>query len=121
MIALSGVVVNGSLVLVDRYNYLRKTTDLTPIEAIAGATQRRFRAVFLTTLTTALGLLPMLLETSIQAQFLVPMAVSLATGVVFSSTVIMFVVPALVMVTEGIRETLHLSPTSKPKPTADAY
>ena len=101
MIALSGVVVNSALVLVDRYNYLRSTTDMTPLEAIAGATQRRFRAVFLTTLTTALGLTPMLTETSIQAQFLVPMAVSLATGIVFSSVVVLFVVPALVVLVDG--------------------
>ena len=105
IIALSGVVVNGSLVLVDRYNYMRRTTDLTPLEAIAAATQRRFRAIFLTTLTTALGLMPMLLETSIQAQFLVPMAVSLATGVVFASMIILFIVPAAVMVVEQMRAT----------------
>ncbi|MGI9327964.1 MAG: efflux RND transporter permease subunit, partial [Pseudomonadales bacterium] len=104
IIALSGVVVNGSLVLVDRYNYLRRTTDLAPLAAIASATERRFRAIFLTTLTTALGLLPMLLETSIQAQFLVPMAVSLATGVLFSSMIILFIVPALVLLVEDLRE-----------------
>ncbi len=103
IIALSGVAVNGSLVLVDRYNFMRNTTNMSPLEAIGSATQRRFRAIFLTTLTTALGLMPMLLETSIQAQFLIPMAVSLATGVVFSSMVILFVVPAMVMILEGFK------------------
>jgi multidrug efflux pump subunit AcrB len=103
IIALSGVAVNGSLVLVDRYNFVRNTTDMSPLQAIESATKRRFRAIFLTTLTTALGLLPMLLETSIQAQFLIPMAVSLATGVLFSSMVILFVVPAMVMILEGLK------------------
>ena len=116
MIALSGVVVNGSLVLVDRYNMLRRTTDLTALEAITAAAQRRFRAIFLTTLTTALGLMPMLLETSIQAQFLVPMAVSLATGVVFASMLILFIVPAAVMVIEDTRTFFAQRASSAPTP-----
>lgn len=110
MIALSGVVVNSSLVLVDRYNYLRRTTDMEPLEAVAAATQRRFRAIFLTTTTTALGLSPMLLETSIQAQFLIPMAVSLATGVVFASVVVLFVVPCLVVLLEDVRSAFARKP-----------
>ncbi|MEM7217323.1 MAG: efflux RND transporter permease subunit [Pseudomonadota bacterium] len=103
MVALSGVVVNGSLVLVDRYNQLRRA-GATPRQAIEDATRRRFRAIFLTTLTTALGLSPMLLETSIQAQFLVPMAVSLATGVVFASAIVLVLVPVLVLVVDELRE-----------------
>lgn len=110
MIALSGVVVNSSLVLVDRYNHMRRTTDMEPIEAVAAATQRRFRAIFLTTITTALGLLPMLLETSIQAQFLIPMAVSLATGVVFASLVVLFVVPCLIVLLESVRAAVAPKP-----------
>ena len=67
------------------------------------AAQRRFRAIFLTTATTALGLTPMLFETNTQAQFLIPMAVSLATGIVFASVVILFLVPSLILVREDIR------------------
>ena len=103
VVALSGVVINDSLVLVDRYNHHRRTMDVSPLEAVVAASRRRFRAIFLTTATTGLGLAPMLFETSTQAQFLVPMAVSLATGIVFASFIILFLVPALLM----IREDFH--------------
>ena len=103
VVALSGVVINDSLVLVHRYNHERRTAGLTPEDAVVMASQRRFRAIFLTTATTGLGLAPMLFERSTQAQFLVPMAVSLATGIVFASFIILFLVPALLM----IREDFH--------------
>ena len=102
MVALSGVVVNDSLVLVDRYNKLVEE-GWDNAEAIIEASRRRFRAIFLTTATTALGLTPMLFETSTQAQFLIPMAVSLATGIVFASVIILFLIPALVMIREDMR------------------
>lgn len=102
IVALSGVVVNDSLVLVDRYNKL-VAEGKDYMDAIVEASRRRFRAIFLTTATTALGLTPMLFETSTQAQFLIPMAVSLATGIVFASVVILFLIPALVMIREDIR------------------
>ena len=103
VVALSGVVINDSLVLVDRYNHHRRTMDVSPLEAVVAASRRRFRAIFLTTATTGLGLAPMLFETSTQAQFLVPMAVSLATGIVFASFIILFLVPALLMIREDFR------------------
>ena len=103
MVALSGVVVNDSLVMIDRYNRFRRELNVPVAEAIVAAARHRFRAIFLTTATTALGLTPMLFETSTQAQFLIPMAVSLATGIVFASVVILFVVPALVMIREDFR------------------
>ena len=103
VVALSGVVINDSLVLVDRYNRVLRDTNATPLEAVVAASRRRFRAIFLTTATTALGLAPMLLETSIQAQFLIPMAVSLATGIVFASAIVLFLVPALLMIREDFR------------------
>ena len=103
MVALSGVVVNDSLVMIDRYNRFRRELNIPVPQAIVAAARHRFRAIFLTTATTALGLTPMLFETSTQAQFLVPMAVSLATGIVFASVVILFVVPALAMVREDCR------------------
>ena len=103
MVALSGVVVNDSLVLIDRYNKERLDPDVKPKQAIVIAAKRRFRAIFLTTATTALGLTPMLFETSTQAQFLVPMAVSFATGIVFASLIILFLVPALVIIREDFR------------------
>ena len=100
MVALTGVVVNDSLVMIDRYNNIRRTTTLSATEGIVLASQRRFRAIFLTTATTSLGLAPMLLERSISAQFLIPMAVSLAIGILFASVIILFVVPALVVIVE---------------------
>ena len=81
MVALSGVVVNDSLVLMDRYNKMMREGQMRAQEAIVAAAKSRFRAIFLTTATTALGLTPMLFETSTQAQFLIPMAVSLATEI----------------------------------------
>ncbi len=103
MVALSGVVINDSVVLVDYYNHLREKTDLDMHDALINAVARRFRPVILTTLTTSLGLLPMLLETSIQARFLIPMAVSIAFGILYASTVILFLLPALLMIVEDIR------------------
>lgn len=104
IVALSGVVVNDALVLVDRYNKLVEE-GWDNADAIIEASRRRFRAIFLTTATTALGLTPMLFETSTQAQFLIPMAVSLATGIVFASIIILFLVPALVIIREDMRMT----------------
>lgn len=109
MVALSGVVVNDSLVLVDRYNK-EIANGLTPLDAVVAASRRRFRAIFLTTATTALGLTPMLFETSTQAQFLIPMAVSLATGIVFASVIILFLVPALIMIREDLFPTRRKEP-----------
>ena len=111
IVALSGVVVNDSLVLVDQYNRNRRDTDASISEAIISASQRRFRAIFLTTATTALGLTPMLFESSTQAQFLVPMAVSLATGIVFASVIILFLIPALVVIREDFNKRFLPSPS----------
>jgi multidrug efflux pump subunit AcrB len=102
IVALSGVVVNDSLVLMDQYN--RNRASGMPVQAsVTEASRRRFRAIFLTTATTALGLTPMLFETSTQAQFLIPMAVSLATGIVFASVIILFLIPALIVILEDVK------------------
>ena len=102
MVALSGVVVNDSIVLVDYYNKLIKQ-GVEESQAVVDAAVRRFRPILLTTTTTALGLLPMLLETSVQAQFLIPMAISLAFGIVVASVMIILLVPALTMIAEEWR------------------
>ena len=81
---------------------MRAEANLAPAQAIVEASRRRFRAIFLTTATTALGLTPMLFESNTQAQFLVPMAVSLATGIVFASVIILFLVPALVIIRHNL-------------------
>lgn len=102
MVALSGVVVNASIVLIDRYNRTVANGG-DPREAIAEACARRFRPVLITTLTTALGLLPIMSETSPQAQFLVPMVVSLGVGLIFASIAILLLLPAFVMVVDDMR------------------
>ncbi|MFT5143693.1 MAG: multidrug efflux pump subunit AcrB [Rhodothermales bacterium] len=96
IVGLSGVVVNDSLVLVDFINEQRRNGKPMS-EAILIGAKVRFRPIFLTTLTTFLGILPLILERSVQAQFLVPMAVSLGFGILFATTIILLLVPALTM------------------------
>ena len=102
IVALAGVAVNASVVLVDLYNKHRREGK-APVDAAAAASARRFRPVVLTTLTTALGLAPLLLETSPQAQFLIPMAVSLGFGIVISGFMVLFVTPAVAVIVEDLR------------------
>jgi multidrug efflux pump subunit AcrB len=102
IVALSGVVINGSVVLVDYYNRL-VARGHTVRDAMAEAVARRFRPILLTTMTTSLGLLPMLLETSLQARFLIPMAISLACGLIFATSIILFLVPMLISIFEDLK------------------
>ncbi|MFP4070773.1 MAG: efflux RND transporter permease subunit [Desulfovibrionales bacterium] len=99
MVALTGVVINGSLVLIDFTNRRRREGE-TAQEAIHAAAIQRFRPILLTTLTTFGGLAPMIFETSRQARFLIPMALSLGFGILFSTFVLLFVVPAAYMILE---------------------
>lgn len=95
IIALSGVVVNDSLVLIDAVNERRRSHGDGPLDAVMWAGPRRLRPIFLTSITTFLGLAPMILETEVQARFLIPMAISLGFGVLFSTAVTLLLVPAL--------------------------
>jgi len=88
------VVVNDNLVLMDRINQLR-AEGLAVKEALVRAGQERFRPIILTSLTTFIGLAPILLETSMQARFLIPMIASLAFGVLFATIVTLVFVPCL--------------------------
>jgi multidrug efflux pump subunit AcrB len=99
LVALTGVVVNDSLVLVDFANRHRAKGGST-LEAVQQAGARRFRPILLTSLTTFFGLFPLIMETSRQAQFMIPMAVSLAFGVVFSTVVTLIIVPTLYLIAE---------------------
>ena len=94
LIALAGVVVNDSLILVDFANRERNNGQ-TLDEAILSAGRQRFRAIILTTLTTFFGLLPILFETSLQAQFVIPMALSISFGIVFSTAITLILIPCL--------------------------
>ncbi len=97
IVALTGVVVNDSVVLMDYLNQQRLEGN-SMYESTIAAIKRRFRPILLTTMTTSLGLLPMLLETSMQAQFLIPMVISLATGIIFSTFVILLFIPSILMI-----------------------
>ncbi len=101
MLALCGMVVNGAFVLaVTRNQYLRDGLD--PVEAIILAAQRRFRPILLTALTTFLGLGPMIFERSLQAMFLVPMAIALGVGTLVSAVVVLSLIPALMVIAEEL-------------------
>jgi len=94
IIALSGVIVNGSLVLIDFVNEnLRSGMEIE--EAVISATKSRFRPIMLTSFTTFLGVAPITFETSIQAQFLIPMAASLGFGVLFGTVILQVLIPTL--------------------------
>jgi len=94
MVTLAGVVVNDSIVMVDFINQCI-AKGMRPVDAIITAGSRRLRAVFLTSVTTVAGLLPMLLEKSLQAQALIPMATSLAFGLIASTLLVLLMVPLL--------------------------
>ena len=107
MLALAGVGVNDSLVLVDFINRKRREDKMRLTEAVRAAGKRRFRPIILTSLTTSLGLLPLILERSTQAQFLIPMAVSLGFGIIFATFVTLLLVPVNYLILEDIRSAVR--------------
>ncbi|MGJ8669029.1 MAG: efflux RND transporter permease subunit [Oceanococcus sp.] len=103
VIALSGVVVNDSLVMVHYANQCRAAGD-SALDAIVHSGARRFRPILLTTLSTFGGLAPMIFETSRQARFMIPMAISLGYGILFATAITLILVPCLYMVIEDLRD-----------------
>jgi multidrug efflux pump subunit AcrB len=101
VIACAGVVVNDNLVLIDRVNSLRNT-GASLYDALVLGARDRFRPIILTSLTTFIGLLPIMSETSVQAQFLIPMVTSLAFGVLFATGVTLILVPCLYLLGEQV-------------------
>jgi len=101
MIALCGVVINGGLVYTVTANNYNKTRD-TPYDAALDAALRRFRPIVLTALTTFFGLAPMIFEQSIQARFLVPMAISLGYGILFSTVIILILTPCFYVISQDL-------------------
>jgi multidrug efflux pump subunit AcrB len=116
VIAAAGVVVNSSLVLMHAIND-RETQGMKRREAVVEAAARRFRPILLTSLTTFVGLSPLMLNRSVQAQFLVPMACSLAFGVLFSTVVTLLVVPSGYMILDDLR---NLRRRGRPKAPASS-
>ncbi len=105
MLALSGVVINDALVLID-YANRRRREGFGAREAIVAAATRRLRPIMMTTLTTFLGLAPMIFETSRQARFIIPMAISLGFGMLFATVILLVLVPCLYLMLENLRERL---------------
>jgi multidrug efflux pump subunit AcrB len=101
VVALSGVVVNDSLVFIDFANK-KRLTGMSLHDAVHAAGIQRFRPIILTTLTTFFGLMPMILETSRQARFLIPMAISLGFGILFATGITLLLIPSLIIILEDI-------------------
>ena len=101
-VALCGIVVNDSLIFVEFYNKRRSEGEAV-MEALVSAGKGRFRAIMLTTVTTVVGLLPLIMEKSFHAQFLMTMAISVAMGLISATVLILLVLPCMMLVLEDIR------------------
>ncbi|OEF09598.1 efflux RND transporter permease subunit [Vibrio genomosp. F10] len=118
MLALSGVVVNDSLLIVNAYNQHRLKNNARNnhlIRHLCSACQERFRAIFLTTLTTFAGLYPLLSAESEQAQYLIPAAASMAYGLLFSTLISLFLIPILLLISSDLKHFL-IGPTLRKVP-----
>ncbi len=111
MLALTGVIVNDSLVMITRYNQARSAGEGIA-DSLHDAGIGRFRAIFLTTATTVAGMTPLLLETSEQAQYLIPAAVSLAFGELFGTALMLILLPVLIAISEDLAVVLGRQPSS---------
>jgi len=120
-VALTGIVVNDSLIFMEFYNHRREEHD-TALEALRSAGEARFRAIMLTTLTTVLGLSPLMLEQSFQARFLIPMAITISFGLIAATGVTLIVLPCLLLIGQDVRPAARLIWTGsaaapEPEPT----
>ncbi len=106
ILALAGVVVNDSLVMVDFINRRTRAGE-NLLEAVIHSGTRRFRPILLTSLTTFVGLLPLMFDPSLQAQFLIPMATSLAFGILFATVITLFLIPTTYLAAEDVRALLR--------------
>ncbi len=107
MVALAGVVVNDAIVLIERVNE-NLAEKMHFVDAIVFGGARRFRAIFLTTISTAGGLAPLIMETDFQAKFLIPMALSMAAGVCFATVLTLVLIPSLMMILNDLRRLVFL-------------
>ncbi|HUW83494.1 MAG TPA: efflux RND transporter permease subunit [Phycisphaerae bacterium] len=119
VIALSGVVVNDALILVE-YANRRRNEGMNVHDAICAAGVRRFRPVLLTTVSTFGGLAPMIFETSRQARFMIPMALSLGYGILFATGITLLIVPCLYLIVEDVRRLLWATKTEAGEASPEA-
>jgi multidrug efflux pump subunit AcrB len=106
MVALGGVVVNDALVMIN-YANVRRREGMSALDAMVAAGVRRFRPILLTTVTTFGGLAPMIFETSRQARFMIPMAISLGYGILFATAITLVLVPSLYLILEDSTRMFH--------------
>lgn len=118
-VALSGIVVNDSLILVEFYNAMRGE-GMTVRDALVAAGRARLRAILLTTITTVLGLTPLILERSFQAKFLIPMAISIAGGLISATVLILIVLPCTMVIFDDIAAMLYYIWHGQPRPIEPA-
>ncbi len=104
LVALSGVVVNDSLILIEYANRMRKERNWSPHDAVLAAGIQRFRPIILTTLTTFFGLMPIIFETDFSTRFLIPMAISLGFGILFVTVIVLLFLPCFYLAVEDIRD-----------------
>lgn len=116
VVALTGVVVNDSLVFIDFANR-RRREGLSMHDAVHAAGIQRFRPIILTTLTTFLGLMPMICETSRQARFLIPMAISLGYGILFATGITLILIPSLMLILEDLTRAVQRRPNTPQQDT----
>ena len=114
IVAAAGVVINDTLVLLDRYNRIDPDGEMPAVAVAAAAARHRFRAIFLTTATTLFGLLPMLYLTDDFAGYMIPLVISLMGGLVVASVAVLFIVPTLLLVLETRAERLSGRPSESP-------
>jgi multidrug efflux pump subunit AcrB len=106
MVALTGVVVNDAIVLIERIN--ENIAEGMPFfDAIISGGARRFRAIFLTSVSTVGGLAPLIMETDLQAKFLIPMALSIAAGIAFATVLTLVLIPSLLAILSDFRLLVH--------------
>ncbi len=105
-VALSGIVVNDSLILVEFYNH-RRAKGIPVRQALIESGRARFRAILLTTVTTVLGLTPLILEQSFQAKFLIPMAVAIAFGLMSATFLVLLILPCFLMILDDVKRTFY--------------
>ena len=114
IVALAGVVVNDSLVLIAATNRLRDEERVSLHDAVIQGAMNRFRPIVLTSLTTFFGLAPMIFETALQARFLIPMAVSLGFGILFGTVIILVIVPTVYLIVETLLRRDRPAPAGSP-------
>jgi len=114
-VALAGVVVNDSLIFIEFFSRMRESGQ-SVTEAAINAGRARLRAILLTTITTVLGLLPLMLEQSFQARFLIPMAITITCGLLSATVIILVLLPCLLAITDDIQRTVYLLWNGRPRP-----